>query len=1379
FKRPTIRELAELIEKSSKEKYNGIKIVEKKEYYHLSPAQKRLYVLQQISPESTVYNLPILLQLEGILDKERIKETFQKLLERHESLRTSFHVIGEESVQKIHEPKHVKFEIGLIEIDEQGLRVSKVGNPAWPADMIRDFIRPFNLSLAPLLRVALLKENEKRHILMIDIHHIISDGASIGIIVKDFMDLYQKKDLPGLTVQYKDFSEWLHNEKQEESIKQQENFWLKEFAAEILPIELPTDYKRPKIQSFEGNSIRFEIDNEATNVLKKLILEVDVTMYMVLLAFYNIFLAKVTNREDIVAGSIIAGRRHADLERIIGMFVNTLALRNYPAGDKTFPGFLQEIKKKTLNAFENQDYQFEDLVEKIVIERDASRNPLFNVMFVLQNIEIPGIEIPGLTILPYEYDNKTAKFDLTLTALEEENKIFFTFEYSTKLFKEETIQRFIVYFKTIVNVVILDKNRRISEFEIQTEEEKSRILFEFNDTKVDYPKDKTVHRLFEEQVERASDRIALVGANLLVCPASSARTARPIQLTYRQLNDQSSRLSGLLIEKGVLSGTIVAIMIERSVEMIIGILGILKSGGAYLPIDPNYPQERINYMLRDSGAAWLAVANGLEGEKVGRWEGGKVLLEEISKSSKNSAYPLMFSPSDFLSPRNLAYVIYTSGTTGKPKGVMVEHRNVIRLVKNTDYILFEDTDRILQSGALEFDASTFEIWGALLNGLTLYVVEKKEILDPGGLKNAIRNYGITIMWMTSPLFDRMLQEDIEIFVGLGNLLVGGDVLSPAYINRLRTKYPQLKVINGYGPTENTTFSTTFPILQEYTANIPVGRPIANSTAYIVDKYNQLQLIGVPGELLVGGDGVARGYLNRPELTAEKFIQDLWDKKDDPDKKSKSFYRGSRGAIFSKKVPLVYKTGDWGRWLGDGNIEFLGRIDQQIKIRGFRIELEEIENRLTGYSAVKEAAVLVRTRGEDKYLCAYIVLKPVEHSLLKVSSFPFTGIKEFLERDLPDYMIPAHFVPLDKIPLTPNGKIDRQALPEPGLQADVNYVAPRDEIEKKLVEIWSDILGKDELHAMQSKTSIGIDDNFFQLGGHSLKAAVLVSKIHKEFDVKIPLVEIFQSPTIKGLSGYIRTAGKVKYAAIEPIEKKEYYEMSHAQVRLWILDRMEKDLVAYNMAGYFQLEKLNRRALERAVETLIKRHEILRTTFITIAGEPKQKVHEYKDLDFTIPYFDLRSAENKDATVNTFLEAEINTPFSLETGPLLRTRLLHVEENRFFVLYTMHHIISDQWSMKIMVKEFKELYGAYDNNMEHTLVPLHIQYKDYTRWHLEQLTGENLKKHQQYWHNRFNGDIPRLELPTDYPRSQLRSYAGEFILFSLSKEITGHLKRICK
>ncbi|HLP47683.1 MAG TPA: condensation domain-containing protein, partial [Candidatus Kapabacteria bacterium] len=591
FKNPTIRGLADKIRAAIKDTYVSIITVEKKDYYPLSSAHKRMYILQQIDKQGIGYNIPAFFELEGEIDHDRLEQTFKMLIARHESLRTSFHMINDEPMQQIHDT--VEFEIK---------KLDGRGDPLWSP-----FIRPFDLSQAPLLRIGLVEEKGKekgdRHILMIDMDHIIADGASINILVKDFMALYQGEELPELRVQYKDFSIWQNSRKQMKLFVQQEEYWLKELAGEIPILELPFDYVRPPLQSFEGSAVAFEINKEMTEILKKFVKETDTTIYMLLLAIYTVFLAKVANQEDIIVGSPIAGRRHADLENIIGMFVNTLALRSYPVGEKRFIDFLSEVKEIALKGFENQEYQFEDLVEQVAIERNMERSPLFDTMLVLQNTGAYEINIPGLNLVPYKYDHKISKFDLSLIVIEAEEKLHLTFEYCTKLFKWETIQKFIAYFKNIIGGIIENKERRIGDFEIITAEEKRQILFDFNNTEAQYPKDKTVHQLFAEQVLKTPDYIAVFGHGR----QRRTRTNTDNNITYFQLNDQSDRLAGLLIEMGVLPDSIVAIMIERSIEMIIGILGILKSGGAYLPIDPDYPPERIDYMLKDSNAKIIII----------------------------------------------------------------------------------------------------------------------------------------------------------------------------------------------------------------------------------------------------------------------------------------------------------------------------------------------------------------------------------------------------------------------------------------------------------------------------------------------------------------------------------------------------------------------------------------------------------------------------------------------------------------------------------------------------------------------------------------------------------------------------------------------------
>ncbi|MCU0290333.1 MAG: AMP-binding protein, partial [Acidobacteria bacterium] len=566
------------------------------------------------------------------------------------------------------------------------------------------------------------------------------------------------------------------------------------------------------------------------------------------------------NGKDIIVGTAAAGRKHADLQPIIGMFVNTLALRNYPYGEKIITNFIREVGDRTLEAFENQDYPFEDLVDKLFIQRDAGRNPLFDMMFVLQNMADSEIKLPGLKQIPGEMENKVARFDMTWLGVENEDELLFTCEYCTKLFSETTVRRFAGYYKNALSFVLEKPLARLNDVEFISEDEKYHLLVEFNRTGTKYPWDKMIHELFDEQVSRTPDRIAV-----------ETLRATSLQITYRQLNEKSGQLALQLSQKGVTADSIAAIMPERSVEMIIGILGILKSGGAYLPVDPEYPKKRIDYMLKDSGAVILLT--DFEKEKMDNCQLSIVNYRlSMSESPHHELHQSSLISSHQSNP--LAYIIYTSGSTGNPKGVMVEHRNVVRLVKNTNFVQFRENERLLQTGALEFDASTFEIWGSLLNGIRLFITAKEEILNPVKLKENIGKYDIATMWLTSPLFNQLSGMDVEIFAGLRNLLVGGDVLSPFHINKVKERFPRLNIINGYGPTENTTFSTTFKIDNVYHQRIPIGKPIANSTAYIVDKFDHLVPVGVSGELWVGGDGVSRGYLNNPELTVDRFKRNV-------------------------------------------------------------------------------------------------------------------------------------------------------------------------------------------------------------------------------------------------------------------------------------------------------------------------------------------------------------------------------------------------------------------------------------------------------------------------------------------------------------------------
>ncbi|HLP58100.1 MAG TPA: amino acid adenylation domain-containing protein, partial [Candidatus Deferrimicrobium sp.] len=1159
--------------------------------------------------------------------------------------------------------------------------------------------------------------------------------------------LYNEEKIPSLRLQYKDFSEWQNSESEKENLKRQGEFWVKEFAGEIPVLELPVDYPRPLLQSFEGNSIDFEIAIEETRGLHAAAQQEGATLFMILTAVFNILLAKLSRQEEIIVGTPVAGRRHGDLEKIIGMFVNTLALRNYPSGFPTFREFLRDVKERLLLVFENQEYPFEELVDKLLLPRDIGRNPLFDVMIVLQNMNIGSTDLteqangsvqpaPGAA---NEYGNiaQTAQFDLSLTAMESSRGLFLYFEYCTRLFKKETIDRFIHYFKKIAARVVQNPDIKIKDIEIISTEEKKQIMLEFNQTAAAYPQDKTIQQLFAEQVERTPDSIALVGADPRVCPN---------YLTYRQLNEQSGRLAGVLIEKGVLADHIVAIIIERSIEMITGILGILKSGGAYLPIDPGYPQERIDYILKDSAAKILLTANDM--------------IFNYHQSSVISYHS-----------NQLAYIIYTSGTTGKPKGVAINHYSLVnRLNWMQKKYPLKANDVILQKTTYTFDVSVWEIFWWAMVGARLCLLLPGEEKDPGLIMQRIEKNNVTTMHFVPSMLSVFLDYlatggRAKKLSRLKQVFASGEALSAVHVERFNEilyKENGTALANLYGPTEATIDVSYFDCLEKSPGEtIPIGKPIDNINLYILEKGFQVQPIGVAGELHIAGVGLARGYLNRPELTAEKFIV--------PSATRNPFEKGfldfpkllpNYHSPFTTHHSPLYRTGDLARWLPDGNIEFLGRIDKQVKIRGFRIELGEIENLLLKHPGIKDAVVLMQDE-EDKYLCAYIVPD---------RDYGVPELREYLLRELPDYMIPAYFVPLAKIPLTANGKIDREALPKPGLKVNENYTAPRNKLEKKLVELWSEVLGKNGLSSSQLQLSIGIDDNFFQLGGHSLKATVFASRIHKELNIILPLAEFFKKPTIRGLSEYLKGAAGDMYESVMPAEEKEYYVLSFAQQRMYILQQIELHSVAYNMPQVIGLPgDVDIDRLQESFRKLLKRHDSLRTSFQMIENQPVQVIH--KEVAFDIQYNDLTTG----GTGNTGSIEEIIhhfiRAFDLSKAPFLRVGLIKNIEREHILLIDMHHITADGVSQHVLKEDFMAFYEGKE------LPPLRLQYKDFSEWQHGEREKKNFKRQEEFWLKEFAGEIPVLELPTDYPRPLTRRFAGNTLYFEIAVEETRALNTV--
>ncbi len=1312
FEYPTIKAIAEIVNRKEKSLFSAIKTAGLQAYYPLSSEQKRIFLLGQLSEHSTTYNMPTIVGLQGHINIHQFERAYQLLVERHESLRTGFEMFEGKPVQKIYEK--IDTHIEYVKASEEDVQ-----------EIIKNSICPFDLSKAPLCRVKLIELSETNYVLLVDMHHIISDGVSVGIIIDEFLRLYKGETLPQNLLHYKDYAVWQRELVETDEFKRQEKYWLNQFAGDIPVLNLPTDFVRPIIQSFAGNNVSFRVEKDIMDQLYDLAHKNGASLYMVLLAAYNSILYRYTGQCDIIIGSPIAGRPHVNLEKIVGMFVNTLAMRNKPAGDKTFIEFLIEVKENALMAFENQIYQFEDLVEKLNLNRDMSRNPIFDTMFTLQNVDFTDLDFDQIKVVPYKFKNTTSKFDLSLTASEGENALYFSIEYCTKLFKEETIQRFSQHFCRFLESVAKNSAVKLKDIDILSEAEKTQLVFEFNDTQVEYPQDKTISSIFEERVTKTPENIAVI--------------FKDKQLTYKELNDKANLVARLLRSKGVGSDTIVGIMVERSLEMMIGIMGILKAGGAYLPIDPDYPEDRMEYMLEDSSCQLLLTQEHLQNRVV--------FVDEIINLNDSNIYigdnsnlPRINSSVD------LAYIIYTSGSTGKPKGVLIEQRSLINQLNWIQSINnYDENDIILQKTTFTFDASVQQLFSGIFGGA------KVCLLIPGGEKDleviieSIEKYKVTsigfVPSMLKVFFEYLKQGvDLQRLVSLRQFVVGGEALQPHHIEKFTYLFKDfhVKLYNLYGQTE-TTIQVTFyecSSCGEKQEFIPIGKPIDNTRIYILNEYNNLQPIGVPGELCIAGANLARGYLNRLELTQEKFV-------DDP------FYPGEK----------MYKTGDIAQWMPDGVLKYMGRVDQQVKIRGYRIELGEIEYQLLKHPCVKDSVVLDVEdidNANNKYLCAYLALE---------REVTVTELKDYLAKKLPDYMIPSYFIILEKLPLTSNEKIDRKKLLEYDpiacghgrFDMGEKYVAATCEVEERLAMLWSETLGIDK---------IGIYDNFFSLGGHSLRAISLVSEVFKEMNVEISLVEFFKNPTIKGMANYLNSSRSSIYESIEPENKREYYPLSSEQKRLFILNQFEGENGSYNMPSVIVLKgDIERNKLAGVFYELIARHEILRTSFDLIDGYPVQKIHE--DVEFELVYLEAKENEVKEI-IKDFLK-----PFDLSIAPLLRVGFIKLEEKKHLLIFNMHHIISDGVSSAIITAEFLKLYSG------ELLQPLRIQYKDYAVWQQKKLKSEDFKEQERYWLKQLEGEISVLNLPTDYSRPPLQSFEGDTISFKIGEELTNHLYSIAR
>ncbi|RAJ26890.1 non-ribosomal peptide synthase protein (TIGR01720 family)/amino acid adenylation domain-containing protein [Pedobacter cryoconitis] len=1302
FTYPDIAGMAERIREKEKIIYKGIRKAEVRQWYPLSSSQKRLYLLYTLDHTSLAYNMPYAVKLTGSLDQKRLESAINRLLERQESLRTAFVMTEIEPVQQVLEK--VDFILPVIQA------------AATDIPSIYDvFVQPFNLEEAPLFRASLIAAAPEEHYLLLDMHHIIMDGVSQEIMIKEFLSLYNEEDLSAPVLQYKDYACWQQSDEQQLKRIAHRDFWLQQFAEDIPVADLPSDYPRPVIQQYEGNTVSFTIDEEVTSRLRDIASRENTTLYMILLTAYYILLGKLSNQEDITVGSPTAGRHHPDVEKMIGIFIHTLPLRNFPLNNLRVQEFLSKVTANTLSCFENEAYQYEELIQDLQVPRNTGRNPLFDTLFVFRKEETSPLSIPGLILSPCNYIHPVSRLDITLMAVEEEKQLSFNLEYATGLYTKDTIERFADYFCRIVNSIATNLQHTIGNIELLSARERDQVIHVFNKGVIHHPEEQQMLlSLFDNQVKKTPENIALRFADG--------------NMTYSSFASQCDNLAGYLQNvKDIAPGDLVAVMLEREACQVLAVFSILKTGAAYVPVDPAYPKERIQAILADAGIKVLITRTRylvpLENEQL-----TVVNLDDeltVLQEQKNAVVAVNITAD------HLAYVMYTSGSAGIPKGVMVTHGALANVIGGLQYSYpLDATGVYLLKTTFSFDVSAAELFGWFLNGGSLYLLPAGEEGNAAAILDSIAQHKITHINFVPSMFavfsEEAVKQNIKRLSSLQYIFLAGEALLYKTVRKIQELDLPLLLVNLYGPTEGTIYASAYTLpAVGGDSGVPIGKPLHNVKLYVLNAAGHSQPAGVPGELFIAGKGVAAGYLNNPALTEEKFILHPYEP-------------GER----------LYKTGDLVKWRPDGNLEFLGRIDTQVKLRGFRIELGEIEKQLAAYDDVQEAIVMVWEQDGDKQLVAYYLSeKELDTGLLR---------KHLLAR-LPGYMVPAYYMQITKLPLTANGKLNRKALPVPAILSGDDYAAPDSSLEIQLVAIWSDLLKIAPEH-------ISVTKSFFEMGGHSLTATVLINKIKKIAQATVPLRELFRLQTIRELAKYIEQAETISYVPVGLAEVKEYYVLSSAQRRLYFLYELDRLSTAYNMPQAISIHGIpDVEKIESAFAVLINRYESLRTSFEVIDGVPQQCVKDKVN-------FSLSRKECQSEEINTVISSFIQ-PFVLNNPPLIRAMLITIPQEQNVLVVDMHHIIADGISQQLLLKELWEAYSGKQFQQS-----LALQYKDYAEWQSQQLQQERTEKQRMFWLRQFEEEVV-FELPADYPRPAVKEYNGNVLHFALSEEQTKKINAI--
>jgi amino acid adenylation domain-containing protein len=1295
-------------------------------------AQQRLWFLEQLEPGQASYNVPRAIRLQGPLNIEALRATLAEIVRRHEPFRTHFLNVDGELRQIICDDVNIPLtEIDLTSVlktdrEAEGLRLTRV-----------EAARPFDLNNGPVIRTTLLRLDEQEHILLLTTHHIVSDAWSAVILFREFGQLYEaftngrNASLAPFAIQYADFAEWQRDWLQGEALEEQLSYWKKQLDGVTTDLALPLDHPRPPVSSFQGAAKWLRLSPALNENLTELSKHEGTTLFMTLLAAFKTLLYRYTSQEDIVVGSPIAGRNRAEIEDLIGFFINTLPLRSILGGNPTFRELLQRVRQTAIDAYAHQDLPFEKLVAEIDPERDLGRTPLFQVMFQYQDSVKPLFQTKDLKSSWLETSSHTAKFDLSMLVLARDETLNCLLEYRTELFRDETIERLLGHYATLLESIVANPDEKIATLQLMTQAERNEMLNAGRGEVSEFPRELSIHQLFEQQVERTPDEVALIFGDE--------------RLSYRELNVRANQLANYLRARGVGPEVRVAIRMQRSPEMIVGLLGILKAGGAYVPLDPANPEERAVFILEDSGAALLLTKEPLHQSPrvpVVSLDGDR---EQISSAGESN-------PSNATTSGNAAHVIYTSGSTGRPKGVISAHRaSINRFAWMWRAYPFTAGEVCCQKTALSFVDSIWEIFGPLLQGVPLVILDHDSVQDPSRFVAALSAHQVTRLVLVPSLLRVMLESDDDLAERLQNLrfcVCSGESLPVELATAFRKRLPHTKLINLYGSSEVAADVTCYEVTDTNGLDsVPIGKPIANTQIYILDTHLQPVPFGVMGEIYVGGEGLARGYLNQPVLTQEKFVSDP----------------------FNGDLTKLFRTGDLGRYLADGNIEFHGRRDYQVKVRGVRIELGEIETVLKTNPAIRQAVVIpVDDAQGGKQLVVYLVAE--------VNPPSMNELRSFLRRKLPDYMVPSAFVMLESLPLNTSGKIDRLALPAPNQNqalAHADFVPPRTPVEDVLATIWAETLRRDR---------VGVHDDFFSLGGHSLLVARIVARVSQTLHVELPMRTLFEASTVAALATEVeklqQTAALPTANSLARVPRDGPLLLSFAQERLWFFDQLEPDSGAYNISRALRLRgQLDKDALQESFKRVIERHEVLRTSFINDNGKPALSIQE--DAELELKQLDLRHLPEakREEESQTILAGEVKRPFNLKQAPLLRALLVQLEDDDHLLLLTIHHIISDGWSMSILLSELASVFNALVGERKSSLTDLPVQYVDFAALQRRSLSDESLRRQMDYWTDQLSGAPATINLPLDRPRPTERSFHGAKHPLKFTKEISEALKAL--